>query len=124
MNLKSYRELTVWQKSMNMVRNIYSATYTFPKEEMYGLTSQIRRTAVSVPSNIAEGYGRNTTKDFINFLYFARGSLFELQTQLEISVDLNFLSVEKGNSLIEETTEIAKMLHSMLNKLENKLTKC
>ena len=116
MNLKSYRELTVWQKSMNMVRNIYSATYTFPKEEMYGLTSQIRRTAVSVPSNIAEGYGRNSTKEYISFLHIARGSNCELQTQLLICKRLGYIIDDK---IINLTEEITRMLNSMISKLKS-----
>ena len=95
MYLKSYRELIVWQKSMDLVKNIYRVTSVFPKEEMYGLTSQIRRAAVSIPSNIAEGYGRRTTKDFISFLYISRGSVYELQTQIEICGDLGMIDKEE-----------------------------
>lgn len=110
MSLKSYRELLVWQKSMDLVKEIYIVTSSFPKEEMYGLTSQLRRAAVSVPSNIAEGYGRRTTKDFIGFLYFARGSVYELQTQIELSCDLEMLAKEKKNSIMYKLSEIAKII--------------
>jgi len=84
-NIKSYRDLIVWQKSVDLVKNIYLCTQTFPKEEQYGLTNQMRRCAVSIPSNIAEGYGRNSTGDYKRFLHISLGSLYELQTQVEIS---------------------------------------
>ena len=85
MGIKSYRDLFVWQKAMELVTAVYAIPKVFPKEEQYGLTAQIRRSAVSVPSNIAEGYGRNSTLDYTRFLQIARGSLYELQTQLEIA---------------------------------------
>ena len=84
--IKSFRDLMVWQKSMQLVTDLYRLTSDFPKTESYGLTSQLRRAAVSVPSNIAEGYGRHSTSDYIRFLQIAIGSLYELQTQVEIGV--------------------------------------
>jgi four helix bundle protein len=81
--MKSYRDLIVWQKAMSLVVDVYKITEYFPDAEKFGLTSQIKRCSVSIPSNIAEGYGRNYTKDYIRFLQIARGSLFECQTQLE-----------------------------------------
>ena len=89
--VKSYRDLLVWQKSMGLVADVYRLTRSFPREEQYGLTAQIRRSAVSIPSNIAEGHGRHGTKDYLRFLGMANGSLFELQTQLEIARTLEFL---------------------------------
>ena len=80
MGIKSYRDLVVWQKAMELVTDVYELTKSFPKEELYGLTSQIRRSAVSVPSNIAEGYGRNSTQDYIRFLQIACGLLYKTQT--------------------------------------------
>lgn len=88
----SYRDLLVWQKAMSIVTEVYSLTQTFPASEIYGLISQIRRSAVSIPSNIAEGYGRHSTGDYKRFLQIAVGSLFELQTQIEIASNLNYIS--------------------------------
>ncbi len=90
--VRTYRDLVVWQKGMDIVTKIYDLTRDFPASEIYGLTSQIRRCAVSVPSNMAEGYGRRSTQEYIRFLQIASGSLFELQTQLQISINLNYIS--------------------------------
>lgn len=90
--MKSYRDLIVWNKSMSLVTTIYTILKKFPDDERFGLVSQIKRSSVSVPSNIAEGYGRNYTKDYSRFLQIARGSLYEMQTQIEISRNLNFIS--------------------------------
>ena len=89
--MKSYRDLKVWQKAMKAVSMVYLITKEFPNEELYGLTQQVRRSAVSIPSNIAEGYGRYSTKDYRRFLLIARGSLFELQTQLELAVSIELI---------------------------------
>ena len=85
-------DLDVWKKSKDLVRNIYEITKGFPQEEMYCLTSQIRKSAISIPSNVAEGCGRHSQKDTVHFLHIARGSLFELETQLYIAYDLNYLT--------------------------------
>jgi four helix bundle protein len=90
--IKSYRDLKIWQKSISLVSIIYSYTSNFPVSELYGLTNQLRRCAVSIPSNSAEGYGRNSTGDYKRFLQMAVGSLYELQTQLEIAFQLKYLS--------------------------------
>jgi len=90
--MKSHKDLLVYQKSLDLVTNIYSITDCFPKEEQFGLTNQLRRASVSVPSNIAEGAGRKSKKEFIHFLYIALGSLNEIETQLEISKRLNYIS--------------------------------
>jgi four helix bundle protein len=115
----SFRDLVVWQRSIQLATKIYGVTCGFPKEEMYGLTSQIRRSAVSVPSNIAEGQGRLSTGEFRQFLGIARGSNFEIQTQLEIVRALKF-----GDSgLIDEAEglshEVGKMIHAILEKTKN-----
>lgn len=118
--MKTYTELFVWQKSMELVTNIYRDTQSFPKEEVYGLTSQIRRCAVSIPSNIAEGFGRKSQQDFIRFLKISMGSLFELQTQLRISKNIGFLNESRFNALFEETREVERMLSSFIQSITAK----
>ncbi len=116
--MKTYKELIVWQKAVEFVTTIYSVTKKFPKEEIYGLTNQIRRSAVSVPSNIAEGFGRNSKNEFKHFLQIAIGSLFELQTQLEIAKNLEFISDEEFDKVFSLTREIEAMLSSLIRKLK------
>ena len=116
--MKSYRDLIVWQKSMSLVTLIYKLTVKFPDDEKFGLVAQIKRSAVSIPSNIAEGYGRNYRKDYSRFLQIARGSLFENQTQLEIAVNLSFISTEDLKEIQELSIEVEKMLNSLIKKLE------
>jgi four helix bundle protein len=115
--IESYRDLIVWQKSMCLVREVYDVTRTMPKEEQFGLTNQIRRAVVSIPSNIAEGNGRGTTADYIRFLQIARGSLFETQTQLEIAVQLHFIPDTSITPLLALSNEIERMLNSVISKL-------
>ena len=115
--IKSYRDLIVWQKSMDLVKEIYSITKALLKEEQYGLTSQIRRSSISIPSNIAEGYGRHSTNDYLRFLQITSGSLYELQTQLEISLNLNFLSKKTFEKIYEQSREIERMLCSLIRKV-------
>jgi len=113
--VKSHKDLKVWQESMTLVVAVYKATEDFPKHEIYGLTSQIRRAAVSIPSNIAEGAGRRGNKEFIRFLYIALGSLSEVETQLEIAFRLNYLeSIEDINKSIYF---IRKMLANLIKSL-------
>jgi four helix bundle protein len=116
--MTSYRELIVWQKSMSLVTLIYKLVVQLPENEKYGLTSQIKRSAISIPSNIAEGYGRNYRKDYSRFLQIARGSLFENQTQLEIAVNLDFIKIEDLEEIKELSIEVEKMLNSLIKKLE------
>lgn len=118
--MKTFRELIVWQKSMKLVTKIYELTKEFPKEENFGLTSQMRRSAVSLPSNIAEGYGRDSLKEFIRFLNIAISSLFELQTQIEISRDLRYLNEKKYNALHESSREVERMMSSLIRRLKSK----
>jgi len=118
--MKDYRDLMVWQKAMRLVSEIYRHTKSFPEDERYGLTSQLRRSSVSLPSNMAEGYGRNTTQDYVRFLRIANGSLFELQTQLEIARNLEFLSDEHFSELFEKSREIERMLSSLIRKITAK----
>jgi len=118
--LKNYKELKVWQKSYQLCIEIYRVTRGFPKEEMYGLTSQIRRAAVSVPSNIAEGYGRKTTPEYIQALYIAYGSNCELETQILLCGDLGYIKVEELKKLNEEIGEVERMLKALIKSLEEK----
>ena len=118
--LKSYKELNVWQKAYQFCLELYKVTMGFPKEERYGLTSQIRRAAVSVPSNIAEGYGRKTTKEYIQALYIAYGSNCELETQLMLSGDLGYINDENLERLQKDIGDIERMLKGLINSLENK----
>ncbi len=108
--MKDFKNLKVWQKGINLVVNIYKVSEKFPKEEIYGLTSQIRRSAVSIPSNIAEGSGRNSDKDFNRFLDISLGSSFELETQIIITHELQLLSDNEFNNLIEKVQEAQKMI--------------
>jgi four helix bundle protein len=103
---------------MNLVTLIYKLVLELPENEKYGLTPQIKRSAISIPSNIAEGYGRNYRKDYSRFLQIARGSLFENQTQLEIAVNLDFIKAENLNEIKELSIEVEKMLNSLIKKLE------
>ena len=118
--LKSYKDLKVWGKSYDLCLEIYRITVSFPKEERYGLTSQIRRSAVSIPSNIAEGYGRKTTLDYIRMLYISYGSVCELETQILLAGDLGL--IEKGElyAIKEGIEEIERMLKALIKSLENK----
>ncbi len=118
MSIKSYKDLFIWQKSMVLVTEIYSITKTFPVAEIYGLTSQLRRSAVSIPSNIAEGYGRNSTNDYKRFLQIAVGSLYELQTQIEIAFNLKYIEEQKHIEIIDLSIEIDKMLYSIIQKIK------
>ena len=115
--VKSYRDLLVWQKSKQAVKEVYLLTAAFPKEEMYGLTSQIRRSSVSVPSNIAEGHARKSTKEFSHFISIALGSLAELETQIEIASDLSFIEYNKLQIIMNSLDEIGKMLRGLQNSL-------
>ena len=105
---------------MSLVTQIYQLTKTFPREELYGLVSQTRRCAVSVPSNIAEGYGRRSTDDYLRFLQIAISSLYEMQAQIEIALNLRYLTNDKFQSLYESTREIERMLSSLIRKVRGK----
>ena len=111
-----HKNLVVWQKSMDLVREIYQATAQYPKSETYGLVSQMRRCVVSIPSNIAEGYGRGFNADLIHFLYFALGSLNELETQIIISKDLSYIGDAEATELETMNDEVMKMLNSLIYK--------
>lgn len=113
-----FKNLTVWQKAMQLAKEIHTATSTFPKLELYGLASQMRRCAVSIPSNIAEGYGRGTNRELLHFLYISLGSSNELETQLLLSEDFTYLTREKADELLSLNEQVNKMLHSLIFKRE------
>jgi|SRR5689334_4188088 len=120
---QSYRDLLAWQKAMDLVTNIYRATRAFPREELYGLTNQLRRAAVSIPSNIAEGQARRSRREFHRFLTTARGSLAEIETQLQIASALGYLTNECVRALLAETGEIGRMLNGLLTSMQSCLSK-
>ncbi|MFI4912506.1 MAG: four helix bundle protein [Sedimentisphaeraceae bacterium JB056] len=115
--INSYRDLLVWQKGMLLVKLVYCESESFPDFEMFGLASQLRRAVVSIPSNIAEGYGRNSTQDYMRFLRMSIGSLYEVQTQLEIACELNYILRERLVQISDVTIELEKMLTVLVKKL-------
>ena len=114
----SYRDLIAWQKAMDLAQDVYRASGSFPREEMYGLTSQLRRCAISIPSNIAEGQGRMTKKDFKLFLGHARGSLLELETQVILAEKLGYL--KSSSSLLNKGDEVKRILNGLIQSMEEK----
>lgn len=122
MPLKSYGELIVWQKAMDLVQSVYEAVRAFPKEEIYGLTSQLKRAAVSIPSNIAEGQGRKSSREFLHHLSTAYGSLMEVETQVLIAVRLGYLNQQHADQITERTSEIGRLINGLSNALANKQT--
>ncbi|MCR4615482.1 MAG: four helix bundle protein [Clostridiales bacterium] len=117
MSVNSYRELVVWQKSMDLVEKIYILVKSLPKEELYSLSDQMKRAVVSIPSNIAEGQQRNSTKEFAKFLSIAKGSNAELQTQLMICVRLKYLTQSQAEAAMLSSEEVGKMLTVLIGKL-------
>ncbi len=114
--MRDYKELIVWQKSRTLVKNIYDRTKIFPKEEQYGLTNQIRRAVVSIPSNIAEGYNRQSDKEFVRFLSIAKGSAAEVETQIILAQDLEYISAEERDIFLLQISEILHMLGALIAK--------
>jgi four helix bundle protein len=121
MAVKSYRELIAWQKAMDVVEAVYKATRQFPKEELFVLTSQMRRASISVPSNIAEGQGRNSTKEFIHHLSISYGSLTELETQILIAERLGYTATDQTATLLKQTAEVGRLLNGLTKALEARL---
>lgn len=117
--MKDYKKFLVWQKAHQLTLEIYRVTKNFPKEEVYGLTSQMKRAASSIPMNIAEGCGRNTDKDFARFLVIAFGSANELEYQVILSTDLSYLDQEQSTTLLTELEEVKKMLNGLIKKINN-----
>ena len=117
MKIKSYKDLNIWKRSIRLVEEIYIITKKFLKEEIYGLTSQLRRSAISIPSNIAEGFTRFHNKEYRQFLYISLGSCAELNTQIIISSHLSYLNSEKANKVLKEIDEISRMIMGLIKKL-------
>lgn len=115
--MKSYKELIVWQKAMDLVDSVYLLAKALPPEERFALADQLRRAVVSIPSNIAEGQGRNTTRDFVNFLTMARGSCFETETQLLICVRQRYLMPSNVELALNLCDEVGRMLNALIGKL-------
>ncbi|MEW5966831.1 MAG: four helix bundle protein [Pseudomonadota bacterium] len=117
----SYRDLSVWQVAMQLTEAIDSATRTFPQSELYALANQLQRAAVSIPSNIAEGHARNTTRDYLRFVSIAMSSLAEVETQIELATRLNYLGIEQRDALFTTTDELGRMLQGLRKSLQSKL---
>lgn len=117
--MRDYKKLQVWAKAHSLTLDIYREEKKFPKEELFGLISQMKRSSSSIPTNIAEGAGRFSNKDFSRFLKIAYGSTNELEYQIILSTDLEFLDYQKAESLIDKTQELRKMLYALINKLDN-----
>lgn len=118
--MKKYSDLEVWIEARKLVSETYILTKIFPKEEQYGLINQIRRSVISIPSNIAEGCGRQSSKETIHFLFIARGSLYELETQLYISNDLNYINIEQLNNILLQIQTCMKLLSGFINYYKSK----
>ena len=118
--LKNFKELKVWQKSYKLCLKVYKITKKFPKTEVYSFTSQMRRAALSIPCNIAEGYGRKTTPDYLRFLYMSYGSICELETQILLAGDLGYLEKENFSVLHSAIGEVERMLKALIKSIERK----
>ena len=118
-SVESYHDLKVWQRGMKLVEQVYTLTEPFPASEKYELTSQLRRAAVSVPSNIAEGWGHSSQKQYIHFLELARSSLFEIETQIRIASRLGYVNADERDQLLSETDAQSKMLLSLMRSLRS-----
>jgi four helix bundle protein len=115
--MRDYKKFLVWEKSHQLTLDVYRTTISYPKDEIFGLISQMKRSSSSIPTNIAEGCGRNSEKDFCRFLYIAFGSANELEYQLLLSIDLKFIDNESGQKLLFQVEEIKKMLNGLITKL-------
>lgn len=121
MPVQSYRDLIAWQKAMELVKLVYDLTRKFPKEEMFGLTLQIRKAVVSVPSNIAEGQGRNSTRDFLRHLSISYGSLMETETQTLIAEMQTYITAGESREVMEKSAEVGRLVNGLVNSLERRL---
>jgi four helix bundle protein len=118
-SIRSYRDLVAWQMGMALAKRVYGATRLFPREEQYGLTQQLRKAVVSVPSNIAEGYGRGSRRDYLSFLRTARGSLYEVETQVLLARGLEYLTEKQSGSLLEDVRKCSRVLQGLIRSLAN-----
>lgn len=121
--LRNYRDLKVWEKSYNLCLEVYKLLKKFPVEERYGLSLQMRRSVVSIPSNIAEGYGRKGKQEYIHYLYVAYGSYCELETQLLLTSDLGYIEKETFEKIFEQAREVERMLKALIDSLDKKSLK-
>ncbi len=121
MTFQSYRDLEVWQKAMDLVLDCYQITRRFPKNEIYGLSSQLQRAAVSIPANIAEGRHRNHSKEFLQYLSIAYGSVAELETHIQIAERLNYIADNQSKKLLDKTAEIGRMLNGLKKSIEKRI---
>ena len=121
MHIQYYRDLLVWQKAMDLCVEVHNLTLIFPKQELFGLSAQLNRSVVSVPSNIAEGHGRRTTPDFIHFLSISRGSMNEVETQLTLAMRYNYLNEKDHDALLERCGEVGRMLNGLIDALDRRL---
>ena len=119
--MDTHKDLRVWQQSIEMVTSIYLMTKTFPKEELFGLVSQLRRAAISVPSNIAEGYARGTEREKLHFLRMSSGSMSEVETQLLLSLNLGYVGQEMFDELSEKVTTVWKQLNALISSIKKKM---
>ena len=117
--IRTFRDLIIWQKAMLFVTEIYKVTRTFSREEQFGLVSQLRRSTVSIPSNVAEGYGRKSRGDYLRFLQVAMGSIFEVQTQLQIASNLDFMELHVFETMFEKSRELERILSALISKLNS-----
>jgi four helix bundle protein len=115
--IRNFRDLEIWKKGMEIVRDTYGATRSFPRDEVFGLTSQMRRSAVSIPSNVAEGFNRFHNKEYGHFLYVALGSCAELETQVEIAAELEYLGANAKATILEKLDHESRMIRNMVKKL-------
>ncbi|MEP7147701.1 MAG: four helix bundle protein [Acidobacteriota bacterium] len=122
MSLLHYRELIAWQKSMTLVSRVYALSKAFPGNERFGLTSQVRRAAISVPSNIAEGQGRDSIREFLHHLSIAYGSLMEVETQVLIGLDLGYLDKESVSAFLNGSSEVGRIINGLMRSLRKQLT--
>lgn len=118
-NIRSFKDLLIWQKSMNLMVEVYRLTKQFPPEEQFAMTSQTRRAVISIPSNISEGYGRNTRKEYANFLRISQGSLAELETLTTAAIRLSYCSEAECSRIVDGIAEIGRMLYAIRRKLNN-----
>jgi four helix bundle protein len=119
--INSYRNLIVWQKSVALVTDIYTLTKSFPQEEKFGIVSQLNRASVSIPSNIAEGWGRESSKNYLQFLRISRGSLMETETLLEISKNLNYINDSEFKVISDNIEEVSKILQGLIKSIQQKI---